>query len=188
MPAGPARRRSIRVSAPGGAAPRTPPSRRRRPPPGEGTLSTCSGPATRAPPRVFFQADERLHQVARRQVRVGRAARIEKIVSLRRLVRRQRFARGWRERQPSGTGARGPAATELTKPRPDPRQQALIATWAKEASYLDIIDAWGEHVYTIRELVAAFHRVEGLYAFTRFRWLNHMALVPEAGGVPLWAS
>ena len=70
--------------------------------------------------------------------------------------------------------------------RPDARQQQLIAAWAQEAAYLDIIDAWGEHVYTIRELVAAFHKVEGLHTFTRFRWLNHMALVPEADGIPLW--
>ena len=90
---------------------------------------------------------------------------------------------GWPER---------PSAAEfyaaVHAERPDARQLALIATWAREASYLDIIDAWGEHVYTIRELVAAFHKVEGLYAFTRFRWLNHMALVPEAAGIPLWAS
>ena len=68
------------------------------------------------------------------------------------------------------------------------RQKALISTWATEASYLDIVDAWAERVYTIRELVAAFHKIEGLYSFTRFRWLNHMALVPEAAGIPLWKS
>ncbi len=71
---------------------------------------------------------------------------------------------------------------------PDGRQKALISTWATEASYLDIMDAWAERVYTIRELVAAFHKIEGLYAFTRFRWLNKMALVPEAAGIPLWKS
>ena len=70
--------------------------------------------------------------------------------------------------------------------RIDARQQALLATWAEEASYLDIVDAWGEQVYPIRKLVAAFHKVEGLHTFTRFRWLNHMALVPEAHGIALW--
>ena len=90
---------------------------------------------------------------------------------------------GWPER---------PSAAEfyaaVHAERPDLRQKALLATWAREASYLDIIDAWGEHVYTIRELVTALHKVEGLHAFSRFRWLNHMAVVPEAGGVPLWTS
>ena len=76
--------------------------------------------------------------------------------------------------------------TAVHADRPDTPQQLLIATWTEEATYLDIIDAWGEHVYTIRELVAALHKVEGLHAFTRFRWLNHMALVPEADGIPLW--
>ena len=90
---------------------------------------------------------------------------------------------GWPERP---TAAEFHAAVHAE--RPDDRQRALLSTWAKEASYLDIVDAWGEHVYTIRELVAALHKVEGLYAFTRFRWLNRMALVPEADGIPLWTG
>ena len=49
-----------------------------------------------------------------------------------------------------------------------------------------MLDAWGEHVYTIRQLVAAFHKVEGLRTFTSFRWLNNMATAPEADGIPLW--
>ena len=68
----------------------------------------------------------------------------------------------------------------------DTRQQSLLSTWAEEATYLDIVDAWGERVYTIRQLVTAFHKVEGLHTFTSFRWLNNMALVPEADGIPLW--
>ena len=90
---------------------------------------------------------------------------------------------GWPERP---TAAEFYAAVHAESP--DERQRALLSTWAREASYLDIVDAWGEHVYTIRELVAALHKVEGLYAFTRFRWLNRMALVPEADGVALWTS
>ena len=65
-------------------------------------------------------------------------------------------------------------------------QRCLISTWAEEASRLDLLDAWGEHVYTIRQLVAAFHKVEGLRTFTSFRWLNNMATAPEADGIPLW--
>ena len=85
---------------------------------------------------------------------------------------------------------RGPTAAEFYAAvhagEIDARQRALLSTWAVEASYLDIVDAWGEHVYTIRELVSALHKVEGLHSFRRFRWLNHMALVPEADGIPLW--
>ena len=70
--------------------------------------------------------------------------------------------------------------------RPDLRQRCLISTWAVEASRLDIFDAWGERVYTIRQLVAAFHRVEGLHTFTTFRFINNMAMIPEFDGIPLW--
>ncbi len=72
--------------------------------------------------------------------------------------------------------------------QPTPRQMALIAMWAVEASQLDIFDAWGEHVYTFRQLVAAFHRAGPLNAFTTFRFLNRMALVPECNGIPLWTD
>ena len=94
------------------------------------------------------------------------------------------------QRGVSPRAARRPTAAEfyaaIHAGEIDARQQALLSTWAVEASYLDIVDAWGEHVYTIRKLVAALHKVEELHTFTTFRWLNHMALVPEADGIPLW--
>ena len=70
--------------------------------------------------------------------------------------------------------------------RPTFRQRCLISTWAEEASRLDVLDAWGERVYTIRELVTAYHKVEGLYTWSSFRHLNNMALVPEVDGIALW--
>lgn len=90
---------------------------------------------------------------------------------------------GW-ERRPTAADFYAAVRAE----RPDAEQKALLGTWAREASYLDLIDAWGERVYTIRQLVAALQKVPGLYTFTRFRWLNRMALAPEAGGVPLWTD
>ena len=86
--------------------------------------------------------------------------------------------------------ARRPSAAEfydaIRSGEVDARQRCLISTWAEEASRLDLLDAWGEHVYTIRQLVAAFHKVDGLRTFTSFRWLNNMATAPEADGIPLW--
>lgn len=69
---------------------------------------------------------------------------------------------------------------------PDPRQQALISMWAHEADLNDIVQAYIERVYTIRDLVAAFHRVHGLYTFDTFRWLNGTATTPHHDGVNLW--
>ncbi len=44
--------------------------------------------------------------------------------------------------------------------RPTARQRVLIRMWAREAEPAQIVLAWAEEVYTLRELVAAFHRAE----------------------------
>ena len=44
--------------------------------------------------------------------------------------------------------------------RPTTRQRVLIRMWAREAEPAQIVLAWAEEVYTLRELVAAFHRAE----------------------------
>ena len=74
----------------------------------------------------------------------------------------------------SGRTARGPLSAEPGRVRAWSsverpwRLRPLRAIWVREASYLDIIDAWDEHVYTTRQLVKTLHKVEGLYTFTRF--------------------
>ena len=69
---------------------------------------------------------------------------------------RNRIARscaGWAEQ---------PAAEEfhdaIHARKPTPRQRNLISMWMLEASNEDIILAWAEEAYTVRELVAAVHR------------------------------
>ena len=44
--------------------------------------------------------------------------------------------------------------------RPTTRQRVLIRMWAREAEPAQIVVAWAEEVYTLRELVAAFHRAK----------------------------
>ena len=46
----------------------------------------------------------------------------------------------------------------LRAQKPTRRQQNLISMWMLEASNEDVILAWAEEAYTIRELVAAVHR------------------------------
>ena len=41
---------------------------------------------------------------------------------------------------------------------PTKRQRALIRMWTKEARPDEIVMAWAEEVYTVRELIAAIHR------------------------------
>lgn len=43
---------------------------------------------------------------------------------------------------------------------PTLRQRILIRMWTKEARPDEIVLAWAEEVYTVRELVAAIHRAE----------------------------
>lgn len=43
---------------------------------------------------------------------------------------------------------------------PTTRQRVLIRMWAREAEPAQIVLAWAEEVYTLRELVAAFHRAQ----------------------------
>ena len=60
--------------------------------------------------------------------------------------------------------ARHPSARELydaiRAEAPDHRQQHLIRTWGGEASVSEIILAWAQRAYTMRELVAALRRAD----------------------------
>ena len=44
--------------------------------------------------------------------------------------------------------------------RPTKRQRALVRMWTREAEPAQIVLAWAEEVYTMRELVAAVHRAQ----------------------------
>ncbi|MCY4026353.1 MAG: hypothetical protein OXH75_08575 [Acidobacteria bacterium] len=59
-------------------------------------------------------------------------------------------------------------------PAPTSRQRSLIWTWTSEAELADIIVAWAERAYTIRQLVAAMHRAEFAWA-ERIREINQWA-------------
>ena len=58
--------------------------------------------------------------------------------------------------------------------------------WAHEADLDDIVQAYIEPVCTIRDLVAAFHRVHGLYTFDTFCGLNGTAMTPHHDRANLW--
>ena len=46
----------------------------------------------------------------------------------------------------------------IRAPRPTERQRCLISMWMLEATDEDVILAWAEEAYTLRDLVAAAHR------------------------------
>ena len=69
---------------------------------------------------------------------------------------RNRIARscaGWPER-PTGREF----YDAIRAPRPTERQRCLISMWMLEATDEDVILAWAEEAYTLRDLVAAAHR------------------------------
>ena len=43
-------------------------------------------------------------------------------------------------------------------PEPTARQRAILGAFAREADWRELIAAWAERAYTIRELVTALHR------------------------------
>ncbi len=76
---------------------------------------------------------------------------------------------GWRD---------PPTAAEfhdaLRAPEPTVRQRAILAAFAREADWRDLIAAWAERAYTIRELVTALHRA-GHAKCRAARWINGWA-------------
>ena len=62
-------------------------------------------------------------------------------------------------------------------PRPTPRQRLILETWVTEADWLELIHAWTEEAYTLRELATALHRA-GLARCKAARVLNGWATQP----------
>ena len=57
---------------------------------------------------------------------------------------------------------------------PTKRQRALVRMWTQEAEPAQIVLAWAEEVYTMRELVAAVHRAQADHP-TVAKALNRLA-------------
>ena len=78
---------------------------------------------------------------------------------------------GWAE---PPTGEEFHAAIRAAEP--SRRQIAILDAWASQAAWTEVLQAWVEHAYTLRELAAALHRA-GLarcrLAATLNRWATH---------------
>lgn len=74
--------------------------------------------------------------------------------------------------------ARRPEPAELyaaiRSSRPTERERSLLRMWANEPEWLELIQAWAERVYTLRELAAALHRA-GITRSRHSRTLNRWA-------------
>lgn len=76
---------------------------------------------------------------------------------------------------------RPPTAEELYEAvraiDPTPRQRAVFTTWLCESPPHELLEAWADGVYTIRELVAAMH-AHGWETSPRSQYLNNFAQPP----------
>lgn len=61
--------------------------------------------------------------------------------------------------------------------RPTSRQCAILDMWANQADWTEVLQAWAEHAYTMRGLVAALHR-NGLGRCGIARSVNRWAKTP----------
>ncbi len=65
--------------------------------------------------------------------------------------------------------------------KPDLRQRTILHVFSQEAEWQELISAWAEGAYTLRQLVAALHRA-GHAQCRAARALNRWALAPPAEG------
>ena len=79
---------------------------------------------------------------------------------------------GWRKRPSSGEFYDAVRAAE-----PDRRQRAILHSFVQEAAWYELIAAWAEGAYTLRELVEALHRA-GHAECRAARTLNRWAAAP----------
>ena len=93
---------------------------------------------------------------------------------------RGRHARAVQRRLASGCAGwkRRPTAEEfydaVRAEQPTERQAGIIRMWGAEATAGELIEAWVQHAYTLRELVAALHRANFSCA-PRIRKINRWA-------------
>jgi hypothetical protein len=80
-----------------------------------------------------------------------------------------RSCSGWR-RRPSAKEFYDSVRAQI----PTRRQQGILETWAAEAEWEELLQAWTEYAYTFRELVTALHRA-GLTRCHAARALNSWA-------------
>lgn len=131
----------------------------------------------RAPPRLRSPelfADTEPTAEERRRLSRARGPEETRRNSITVELRLARSCAGWRER---------PKSRELydaiRADRPDERQRTILHVFAQEADWHELISAWAEGAYTLRQLVAALHR-SGHARCRAARALNRWAMVPEA--------
>ena len=122
------------------------------------------------PPEAFSNEGPTQDDFARLRPRIDPREKRERSATVR--ARISSSCAGWRERPTSREFYAAVRAAE-----PDDRQKGLLAMWATEAHWRELMQAWAEEAYTLQELVAALHRA-GLARCRCARILNQWAAHP----------
>lgn len=89
-------------------------------------------------------------------------------------LRLARSCAGWGERPKSWE-----FYDAIRAEKPAGRQRTILHVFAQEAEWYELISAWAERAYTLRQLVGALHRA-GHARCRAARALNRWALAPPA--------
>ena len=91
-------------------------------------------------------------------------------------MRLARSCAGWEKRPTSAE-----FYDAIRAPIPDGRQRAVLRVFSQEADWRELVSAWAEQAYTLRELVQALHRA-GQQRCRAARYLNGWATRPPGEG------
>ena len=129
-------------------------------------------PPTLRKPEVFADAGPTAHETQRLSRACGPEETGRGSITVER--RLARSCAGWDERPKSGE-----FYDAIRAERPDRRQRTILRVFSQEAEWHELISAWAEGAYTLRQLVAALHRA-GHTQCRAARALNQWAIVPPA--------
>ncbi|MYH27553.1 MAG: hypothetical protein F4137_01570 [Acidobacteria bacterium] len=129
-------------------------------------------PPTLRKPEVFADAGPTAHETQRLSRACGPEETGRGSITVER--RLARSCAGWDERPKSGE-----FYDAIRAEKPDRRQRTILRVFSQEAEWHELISAWAEGAYTLRQLVAALHRA-GHTQCRAARALNQWAIVPPA--------
>ena len=132
----------------------------------------CPRPPTLRKPEVFADIEPTAHEAQRLSRARGPEETGRNSITVE--LRLARSCAGWDERPKSWE-----LYDAIRAEKPAGRQRTILHVFAREAEWYELISAWAERAYTLRQLVAALHRA-GHAQCRAARALNRWAMAPPA--------
>ena len=129
-------------------------------------------PPTLRKPEAFPDAEPTAHETQRLSRARGPEETGRNSITVE--LRLARSCAGWGDRPKSGE-----FYDAIRAEKPDGRQRTILHVFSQEAEWYELISAWAEGAYTLRQLAAALHRA-GHAQCRAARALNRWAMAPPA--------